>query len=266
MARKVQTLEDMEARQKGRKKAEAEAAFKPEKKPRAKKAKAEDGPTELKAVAPSQAEFKLPADRDALHHYTTIRGLKAKVDEANARLSNARKMAKEAGIEPEHINAVLKWQKHDPAELNAHLRKMAQMFKIGDLPVQFSIFDLSSLSPPERALQEGHKAGKEGVDFDANPYHPSSPEGQKWIEGLHRGRAEIVMAMGAPTAEAGPGHNSGEAPPEFDDEGEGADFDEIEPTSEHAADIPGWDENPLAASGGMPDIPAHLDRRVQEPA
>jgi hypothetical protein len=260
MARKVQTLEDIEKRQKGAKKAEAEAAFKsPEKKPRGKKPKAVDEPTELKAVNPSQAEFKLPADRDALYHFTTIRGLRAKVDEANARLSNARKVAKEAGIEPEHINLVLKWQKHDPAELNAHLRKMAQMFKVGDLPVQFSIFDLSALSPEERALQEGHKAGKESVDFDANPYHPSSPEGQKWIEGLQRGRAELVMAMGP-----GAGHNSGEAPPafadgdvdpeEFAEVGEDADESEsAEPTSRYDDDIPGTDD-PL-------DLPAFLDRR-----
>lgn len=190
MAPRITADRDASAAGKKKAKANAEKAFKGQ--AASDVAEGKKAGETLKTVV---SELKLPERRDFEHHIKTVRGFKAKVDEANGRYRNAIKAAEEAGIEASVIKALFKWENRDPNEARLFFAKLNRAFETANFDLQIQLFDQSGLSPSEKALQDGHRAGVAGESYDKNPHDLNSDIGRKWEEGRMRGQAELVGKM-----------------------------------------------------------------------
>lgn len=146
-----------------------------------------DQAKELQAAATSEApRLNIPAPRDLKHHYDTILGFKAKLDEANGRLRNAFKQAEEAGVDTAGIRFAMSKSKKDPLVLKAFLLQVAEHFKELGLPFQISLFDTINGTPDEQAYKAGYAIG-EGGQTPANPYPAGSPPNDEYNRGVAHG-------------------------------------------------------------------------------
>ena len=137
-----------------------------------------------------------PKPRDFLHHFTTAKGFKDKLETAQGHYRNALKQAKEAGIDPAVITSTMKWQKKDPLEVQTYFKQLRATFEAAHVEVQLEIFSESSISRPAQIYDDGYKAGKAGKSSTDNPHAENTPAGQTWLQGWHAGQAENMAGIG----------------------------------------------------------------------
>lgn len=91
------------------------------KKTRAKKADTKDETTEQSSGV-SLLIGNIPPTRDMLYHWENIAGWMDKVKTAQGKLGDAKKKAKEAGVDVSTLLAVMKMEWLDPVDFAAQLR------------------------------------------------------------------------------------------------------------------------------------------------
>lgn len=115
----------------------------------------------------------MPKVRDLMYHMDTIAGWMDKARTAQGKVSDAKKKAKEAGVDVAAIMTVMKMRRMDPMELATELRQQAALMAECDLPIQLSLMEPSFGSVEEQAKSEGWADGKRG----------STPNTSRWPEG-----------------------------------------------------------------------------------
>lgn len=115
----------------------------------------------------------MPPIKDLLYHLETIAGYQAKAAFAAGKVSEAKKKAKDAGVDLKSISLTMGFEKLDALDLATLLRQLQALMNENGLPVQIQLFEPSFGTPEEMAAHEGWTAGKAG----------RTPDTQRWIEG-----------------------------------------------------------------------------------
>jgi ribosome modulation factor len=137
-----------------------------------------------------------PKAKDFLHHFTTCRGFKDKLETSQGHYRNALKQAKESGIDPAVITATMKWQKKDQLDVQQYFKQLRSTFEVASIEVQLDIFSESSISRPAQIFDDGFKAGRAAKSPDTNPHAMNTPAGQQWHSGWTAGQAENMAGIG----------------------------------------------------------------------
>ena len=116
----------------------------------------------------------MPAAKDAMYHYQTILGLIDKARTASARVSEAKKKAKEANVDVGALMTVMRMERADPLDLASELKMQAMLMSELGLPVQMQLFEPKYGSIDAQAAAEGAQSGKNG----------RSPDTVRWPEGV----------------------------------------------------------------------------------
>lgn len=128
----------------------------------------------MQAAAAGEApRLNLPQPRDLKHHYDTISGYKARLDEANGHLRNAYKQAEEAGVDTAAIRMAMSKAKKDPMVMRNFYAQLSEHLKEQGQPFQIALFDTIKGTPAEQAYRAGFDCGASG-GTPQNPYPPGS--------------------------------------------------------------------------------------------
>lgn len=143
-----------------------------------------------------------PAHKDLKYHFGQLKGLKAKVDEASANYSNARKRAKEAGIDPAVLGHLMKIEKQDPLEVKIYFKQLDRAAQANGLEIQMDMFDSSGVSREAQIFDDGFKAGLAGKSTTDNPHDANTEAGQTWLSAWHMGQSRNVAGIGKTKADS----------------------------------------------------------------
>lgn len=157
--------------------AKAKTADKPKKQPKSKGGKraAKEAKADAVDVAVGSllAGDNMPPIKDLSYHYRQILGLMKKASEAQSLVTDAKKKAKEAGVDIKALMDTKALMGMDPLDLASLLKQKAALLQNLGAPVQFVLFEPKFGSIDEQAKSEGWAAGKAG----------RSPDGARWPEG-----------------------------------------------------------------------------------
>lgn len=135
----------------------------------------------------AQATLKMPEPRDLEHHFKTIKGFKEKASTANSHLRDARKKAKEAGINLAALDGIYAFERMDEHEVRAELSQLAKHMELQGHPVQIALFEAKNGNVDEEAYRVGRRHCELGRAAD-NPY----PEGSTPAVQYERGYMELT--------------------------------------------------------------------------
>lgn len=176
------------------------------KKPAPKKAKKPS--SRKRAVAPTQEETvevavgslligdNLPPVRDLKYHYSNILGLMDKARTAAGKVGEAKKAAKEAGVDVSALMTVMKLERLDPLELATMLQQQATMMTNLGLPVQLQLWEPSFGSIDERAKAEGWAAGKAARSMDTVRWPEGAPGHEAYTRSWNDAQRDNVVGGG----------------------------------------------------------------------
>lgn len=134
-----------------------------------------------------------PSFKDLAFHFSTLKGLKNKVDEASAYYSNARKRAKECGIDPAVLSHLMKLEKQDPLEVKMYFKQLDRAAQANGLEIQMDMFDASGVSREAQIFDDGVKAGVAAKNTSENPHQENTDAGQTWLAGYHAGQRKNMQ-------------------------------------------------------------------------
>jgi len=137
-----------------------------------------------------------PSYKDLRMHFTTLKGLKLKVDEASSTYSNARKRAKECGIDPAVLSHLMKLEKQDPLEVKMYFKQLDRAAQANGLEVQIDMFDNSGVTREAQIFDDGVKAGAAAKSTSDNPHQENTEAGQTWLTGWHAGQKRNLSKIG----------------------------------------------------------------------
>jgi len=115
----------------------------------------------------------MPPVKDLIYHLETIAGWQAKAKTAKGRVTDAKKKAREVGVDLNAIAQAMGFERMDPLELATQLRQLQVLMAERGLPVQMSLYEPKYGTVDEQAAAEGAAAGKAG----------RTPDGARWPEG-----------------------------------------------------------------------------------
>ena len=168
---------------------------KPLKKGGAKK-KAASKPTKEETVDVSAGVQLLlgntPPTRDLMYHYETILGLMDKARTAAAKVGDAKKKAKEAGIDVNDLMNMMKMARMDPLDLATELKQQAIMMRELGLPVQLSLYEPKYGSIEKQAMALGFAAGRAGRSPNVEMFPEGTPGHVEYMRGWNDGQAELI--------------------------------------------------------------------------
>lgn len=133
-----------------------------------------------------------PSFKDLKFHFSTLKGLKIKVDEANSHYSNAKKRAKEVGIDPAILKHLMKIEKQDPLEVKLYFQQLDRAAQACGLEIQIEMFDSSGVSREAQIFDDGVKAGAAGKSSTDGPHDENTDAGQNWLSGWHVGQKRTL--------------------------------------------------------------------------
>lgn len=172
-----------------RAKARAEKAFE---KPKVK----DEGPKVRVLDDLTAAGSNGPSFEDIRFHFAKLKSLKDKVATANGEYQAARKIAKEAGLDPAVLSALMKREKQDPDEVKLYNRQLARAAQAVGLDLQLDLFDKSGISREAQIFDDGLKAGIAGKSTSDGPHDANTEAGQTWLAGWTLGQSRNVAGIG----------------------------------------------------------------------
>lgn len=135
-----------------------------------------------------------PPTRDLMYHVDNIAGWMDKASTAQGKVSDAKKKAKEAGVDVVAIMSFLKFKRMDPLDMASQLRQLATMAAEEGLPVQISLFESKYGSIEDQAGAEGYHAGSTGRTPDTKRWPEASPGHAQYMRRWNDAQAEIVSS------------------------------------------------------------------------
>lgn len=135
---------------------------------------------------------------DIRFHYSTIKGLKTKKDEANAHYSNARKRCKEAGFDPKVVTDLMKIESDDPLAVALYFKQLSLGAEAVGIAIQqeMPFTQSGGVSREAQIYDDGVKAGVAAKGTDTNPHDENTDAGQTWLAGWHSGQKRNMAGIG----------------------------------------------------------------------
>lgn len=143
-----------------------------------------------------------PSYDDIRFHFQKLKSLKEKVASANGEYQNARKVAKEAGVDPAVLSALMKAEKQDPDEVKLYNKALGRAATAVGIELQLDLFDKSGISREAQIFDDGLKAGIAGKSTSDGPHDANTEAGQTWLAGWHLGQSRNVAGIGKTKADS----------------------------------------------------------------
>jgi ribosome modulation factor len=143
-----------------------------------------------------------PSFDDIRHHFAQLKILKEKVKSANGEYQNARKIAKEAGVDPAVLSALMKAEKQDPDEVKLYNKALGRAATAVGIDIQLELFDKSGISREAQIFDDGLKAGLAGKSTSDGPHDANTEAGQTWLAGWHLGQSRNLAGIGKTKADS----------------------------------------------------------------
>lgn len=140
----------------------------------------------------------MPSERDILHHLQNIKHYEDKAATARGHLADAKKKAKEAGIDLQALKLSMGFARSDTLDISTMLNQLSKMMAIQGLPVQMHLYDARYSDPEAQAKVEGFQDGKACKTPNAAKYPEGSPFHAAYMASWMEGSATNVK--GAPSA------------------------------------------------------------------
>ena len=115
----------------------------------------------------------MPPIRDLIYHLDNIAGWQAKAKTAQGKVTDAKKKAREAGVDLSAIALTMGFERMDPLDMATQLRQLQSLMNERGLPVQMQLYEPKYGSVEEQGAAEGWAAGTSG----------RSPDTERWKEG-----------------------------------------------------------------------------------
>lgn len=139
-----------------------------------------------------------PPSKDLLYHMDTIAGLQTKAKSAAGKVSEAKKKAKEAGVDMNAVALTLKALNMDVIDLASMLRQQAILFRERGMPVQLSLYEPVYGSPEEQGKAEGWSDGTNGRNLNVARW-PDGALGSKEYGRAYNDAQAHIITNGAQT-------------------------------------------------------------------
>lgn len=141
----------------------------------------------------------MPKIKDLSYHYQNILGLMEKAASAQSRVSEAKKRAKEAGVDTGALMTAMKLTRLDPLDLAALLKQQAALMSELGLPVQMTLFEPKYGSVEAQAAAEGSAAGKAGRTPDTDRWPEGTPGHADYMRSWNDEQAILAKRLGSDT-------------------------------------------------------------------
>lgn len=138
----------------------------------------------------------MPPKRDVMYHYETILGLMEKASAAASRVSDAKKKAKEAGVDVPALMATKKMMNMDPLDMAVYLRQTAMALAELGAPIQLSLYEPKYGSIEEQAATEGWNDGINAKDMNVARWPVDAPGGKEYARRWNDAQAENASKIG----------------------------------------------------------------------
>lgn len=134
----------------------------------------------------------MPPIRDIMYHLDTINGLQARARTAAGKVSDAKKKAKEAGVDLKAIAEGVGMERMDPLDLAAYLRQLQTIVREKGLPVQLTLYEPKYGSIEEQARNEGGLDGANGRTPNMGRWPEGTPGSVDYMRAWNDSQAEII--------------------------------------------------------------------------
>jgi hypothetical protein len=138
----------------------------------------------------------MPPNRDVMYHYQTILGLMEKVSAAQSKVSDAKKKAKEAGVDVGALMDTKKMMGLDPLDLAAKLKQQAMLLTELGSPIQFQLFEPKYGSLEEQAGLEGWQDGINARNMNIARWAEGAPGHIEYTRRWNDAQAENASKIG----------------------------------------------------------------------
>ncbi len=154
-----------------------------------------------KAAAPTKEETteqvmsllmgdNMPPTKDINYHYDTILGLMDKASLAQSKVSDAKKKAKDAGVDVQALMNVKKALKADPLDLAHRLRQEAMLLREKGSPIQMQLYEPKFGTVEDQAKSEGWNDGINARNMNISRWPEGSPGYVEYTRSWNDAQAE----------------------------------------------------------------------------
>lgn len=135
----------------------------------------------------------MPPIKDVLYHLDTIKGLQDRVKTAQGKVTDAKKKAKEAGIDLKSIAEGMGMERMDGLDLATYLRQLQAIMREKGMPVQMSLYEPKYGSVEEMAKKEGWADGIAGRSPNADRWVEGAPGYPEYMRNWNSAQRQIIM-------------------------------------------------------------------------
>ncbi len=134
----------------------------------------------------------MPPVRDIIYHLETIKGLQDRARTAAGKVTDAKKKAKEAGIDMGALSLAMGYERMDPLEMATQLRQMQAVMREKGMPVQLALYEPKFGTIEAQATHEGWAAGIAGRSPDMERWPEGSPGSKEMMRAWNDGQADVI--------------------------------------------------------------------------
>lgn len=134
----------------------------------------------------------MPKVRDLSYHLQTIAGLIDRARTAAAKVTEAKKKAKESGVDVSAIMEIMSMKRADPLEIATKYRQMAALMQEEGMPVQLSLYEIRYGSPEEQGAKLGWDAGINGRSPPIDLFPEGAPGHKEMMRRWNDSQAQII--------------------------------------------------------------------------
>lgn len=136
-----------------------------------------------------------PPIRDLMYHYETILGFEEKAATARSKVTDAKKKAKESGVDVTALMQTKALLRLDPLDLAVRLRQQSMLLSERGSPVQVQLFEPKFGTVEEQAGNEGWNDGLNGKNINIARWAEGTPGHKEYVRRYNDSQKEIVMRM-----------------------------------------------------------------------
>lgn len=162
------------------------------KKASSKRAAKETVDEKVEVATASLLSGNMPKIRDLTYHMGQIAGYQDKARTASAKVTEAKKKAKEAGVDVGAIMEIISMKREDPLEIATRFRQLAALMAEEGMPVQIKLFEPTYGSLEDRATKLGYDAGINGRSPPSDMFPEGTPGHPEMLRAWNDGQRQLV--------------------------------------------------------------------------
>lgn len=163
------------------------------KKASSKRAAKETKEEQVEVIAASLLGGNMPKIKDLSYHLSQISGYQDKARTAAAKVTEAKKRAKESGIDINAIMDTLRMQRLDMLDLATELKQKAALMSELGFGVQIQLFEPKYGSIDDQAAAEGSRDGSSARTPNTERWPEGTPGSVSYMRAWNDAQASIVM-------------------------------------------------------------------------